>query len=448
IAMLNAYVGPDVFRDGVRRYMRAHAFGNTVDTDMWSVLQTVANKPILRIGRDFTRQEGLPLVCVSLTRQGLHLAELRFFADPAAAGASDAQHWAMPLSVWVPGGRPRQLLLEDTTNVPVRPPALVNAGQTAYARVLYPQAAFLALLNDTSSLAPVDRLGLMNDSLALGLAGYAPVGNAFAIAQELPPDADPIVWRRVTAMVTTLDRHYADTPARASFRAFARGLLSPVLARIGDEARGGEDANTAMLREDLTKTLGYLGDDAVIARARRNLKDGSGAAQQQRSAVEVAAEQADGTIFDLLLERARKSQDPLDKERLYEALGGVENPALALRMIAIALDSELPAGSNANVLSVLAENHPELVWSDAVPHLADPAVGMTKDEQWSLVAEVCARFADPARAAQVQAYVDRNVPADARRPFIGAIAAIHENARIAARVLPELDRWIARQEKR
>jgi len=38
ITMISAYVGDDRFREGVRRYMRAHAYGNTVDTDLWSVI--------------------------------------------------------------------------------------------------------------------------------------------------------------------------------------------------------------------------------------------------------------------------------------------------------------------------------------------------------------------------------------------------------------------------
>ncbi|MGH6879088.1 MAG: M1 family metallopeptidase, partial [Rhizomicrobium sp.] len=448
VTMLNAYIGRDAFRAGVRRYMRAHAFGNTVDTDLWRIMQTVAKKPILEIERDFTRQEGLPLISVSPLSGGLHLAEERFYTDPRSAAPGPAQHWTMPLSIAVPGAAAQDLLLADTANLPLRPPVLVYAGQTAYARVLYPQPAFLALLPGVPALAPVDQLGLMNDGLVLGLAGYAPLGNSFAVAQKLPVDADPIVWRRVAAITMTIDRHYTGTPARAAFRAFARGLLTPVLARIGDEARAGEDPDTPLLRDDLTKTLGYLGDEAVIACARRMAAAGSGTAEQQRAALEVAAEQADGATFDSLLDRARASKDPLDRERLYEALGGVEDPALARRLIAIALTGELPAGSNANVLSVLAENHPDLLWTDAVPHLADPAVGMTKDERWDLVTEIAGRLSDSARIPEVRAYVDRNVPADVLRPFAGAIAAIRQNARIAARVLPELDAWIANQEKR
>src|SRR5205085_4185193 len=62
IGMLEAYVGPAAFRDGVRRYMRAHAYGNTVDADLWREVQVAAGKPVLNIEADFTTQPGVPLI--------------------------------------------------------------------------------------------------------------------------------------------------------------------------------------------------------------------------------------------------------------------------------------------------------------------------------------------------------------------------------------------------
>jgi aminopeptidase N len=447
ITMLVAYIGPDGFREGVRRYMKKHAFGNTVDTDLWSIMQTVAKKPILSIEHDFTRQEGLPLICVSQPPAGLHLAELRFFntSRPGLQGA--AQSWTIPLSLAGSGVPIRQMLLSDTATLPLQPPVLVNAGQTAYARVLYPQSAFLTLLPEISGLAPVDQLGLTNDTVALGLAGYAPLSNFFTIAQKLPPDADPIVWRRVATLVTALDHHYTDTPSRAAFRGLARALLAPALTQIGEEPRTGENPNMPVLRDALTSTLGHLGDEAIIARSRQTLMSNTGSPDEQRTALDIAAETADAAEFDFLLDRARKAIDPLDKEQIYEALSGVADPVLAKRMLAIARTNEIPAGSAAGLISELAYQHPDLVWSEAVPHLADPGWGMAHDEQWSIVQAAAGELTDPDRIPEVQSYIDANVPADARRPFTGAIAAIRDNQRIATRVIPWLDHWIATQGK-
>ncbi|HTT82273.1 MAG TPA: M1 family metallopeptidase [Rhizomicrobium sp.] len=119
ITMLNAYIGADNFREGVRRYMKAHAFGNAIDTDLWSIMQTVAKKPILEIEHDFTRQEGLPLVCLSLPSAGVHLAEMRFFADARSGPQGAAQQWTIPLSLAAHGEPVEQILLKDTATLPL-----------------------------------------------------------------------------------------------------------------------------------------------------------------------------------------------------------------------------------------------------------------------------------------------------------------------------------------
>ena len=50
--------------------------------------------------------------------------------------------------------------------------------------------------------------------------------------------------------------------------------------------------------------------------------------------------------------------------------------------------------------------------------------------------------ADPQRIADLDAYVARSVPAEARRPFLSAAASIRQNVLYATKVLPEIDGWI------
>ena len=64
IRMLEGYVGEDAWREGVRNYMKAHAYGNTVSDDLWREVQAAAGKPILDIAHDFTLQPGVPMIRV------------------------------------------------------------------------------------------------------------------------------------------------------------------------------------------------------------------------------------------------------------------------------------------------------------------------------------------------------------------------------------------------
>ncbi|HEX7638796.1 MAG TPA: M1 family metallopeptidase, partial [Burkholderiaceae bacterium] len=99
IRTLEAYVGEDAFRDGVRRYLAAHAYGNTVTEDLWAALDQGSDHPVATIARDLTRQAGVPLVKELGARcRGDHteltLSQGRYATDADAAAAT---RWHVPV---------------------------------------------------------------------------------------------------------------------------------------------------------------------------------------------------------------------------------------------------------------------------------------------------------------------------------------------------------------
>src|SRR5262249_43812477 len=162
----NDYVGRSEFREGVRRYIREHAFGNTVDNDLWKVIQDAANKPILDIERDFTRRQGVPLIHVTQKGAMTILSEGRFAADPSTISKVAAQIWHLPITVKsLSTGELEKKVMSKPTQFALPVPVLVNAGQTAYARVLYSDAELAVLIQRMALLSSADQLGLLNDTL-------------------------------------------------------------------------------------------------------------------------------------------------------------------------------------------------------------------------------------------------------------------------------------------
>ena len=444
ITMINAYVGRDAFREGVRRYMRAHAFGNTVDSDLWTAMQTAAGKPILDIEHDITRQEGVPLVQVAATQTGVTLSEGRFANVPGTIASAPAQTWRLPISVETVGVNDvKGTVLSAPVTLAVASPALVNVGQTTYARVLYPQKGFDALASRFATLSSSDQLGLLNDTAALGFAGYERASNVLVLAKALPVRADPIVWQRVLSIFKTIDERYSDGPNRAAYRRFALAVLHPLSLSLGFSGTAGEDGNVEILRTSLNKREGAFGDEAVIAWARRTLASGAGSAADKRTALDVVAAQADTATFDALLAKAKAEKDPLEKQHSLQALAGVQDPALARRMVEIAFGDDPPAGAGPYLMEPISENHPDLAWTFGLPHLEDPKLPLENFIRWLIVSGLASNSSRSDRIAELQAYEERNVPVEARRPFLGAIAAIQENQIIAAKALPEIDVWIS-----
>jgi hypothetical protein len=185
-----------------------------------------------------------------------------------------------------------------------------------------------------------------------------------------------------------------------------------------------------------------FGDVAVIERERKIFASDSGTPAEQRTALSVVAAHADAGTFDTLVTRAQANSDPLQKQHVFTALAGVTDPELATRMAEIAMSDRIPAGGSPEIITRLAERHPDLVWKMVVPRLNDPALHLDKADRWVLAADVAANSADLQRIADLDAYVAKNVPAEARRPFLAATASIRQNQVYATKVLPEIDRWI------
>jgi len=262
----------------------------------------------------------------------------------------------------------------------------------------------------------------------------------FTLSVVIPREETAVSNMPIAAATSTAG--YAGRPDRAAFRAFALPLLDPVTARLGSSPQRAEGSNLAVLRDQLAEARGELGDPAVVRRARLRVSDGFGSPADQRAALTVAAEHADAGEFDRLLARARSTHDPLEKLHVYEALGTVENAALAARLIALAIGGEMPTGVNIDVLRRLAEGHPDLVWDTAVPRFAEPSAAIPESARRRLAMSIARQSSESRRIAELRAYAVHDVPADARKPFEGAIATIRQNVRIAQQVLPELDAYI------
>jgi len=442
ITMLEAYVGTIDFRDGVRAYMRKHAFGNTVDSDLWREIQAVADKPVLDIEHDFIRQAGVPLVRVESADRKWRLVVSRFAEDPDSLKSAPETRWRLPLAVGEPGEAPATIILNRTAVVTDSTP-LVNAGGTAYTRVAYPSAVAVALADRMARLEPMDQMTLMNDAWALGQSGYTPAQNLMSFMSKLPADTDPVVWDRAVRLLVIIDRVYGEGPSRSAFRKEALELLEPVARALGTAPRPGESPNAETLRSRVWSAQVRFGDVEALSRAKRIFTSGQGSTANQRTALDIVGLAADPGTFDALLARAKAAQDPQEKMRFLRAMSLATDPNLSARMVDIALGPDVPAGTGADLLAIAGEENPDSVWRALAPHLAKERLPLDQFDRWLVVPGIAAGSAEPARVDDIRRYGEQDMPADARRPVIAAIASIKLNARVRAAALPDIDRWVA-----
>jgi aminopeptidase N len=100
-------------------------------------------------------------------------------------------------------------------------------------------------------------------------AGRAEPSSYLALVANVGVDDRRPVWDQVVTVLSALNRLSRDRPERAEVQRYARAKLRPVLDRLGWDGGGSGDDDDTLLRSSLIWTLGDLGDEDVIAEARR-----------------------------------------------------------------------------------------------------------------------------------------------------------------------------------
>jgi aminopeptidase N len=448
IRMLEDYVGPDVFRAGVRRYIARHAYGNTVTDDLWREIDAVSpTRKITDIAHDFTRQAGVPLVSAELAGGELTLTQGRFGADEASKAP---RSWRTPVTV-SGFGEPWRTVVSAGKPVSHAAPQgaapLINAGQTSYFRSRYSPPLEAALIGRFGELSPDDQLGLVYDSRALGEAGYAPISDFLAIMAKAGDAGDPVVATTLAQQASAFDDLYKGQPGRTAWRAFARAALQPVLARVGWDKKPGEPDNDAILRKSVLNTLSQLDDPAVIAEARRRfdglLKDPNSLIGSARLTVlNIVAEHADAATWDQLHTLARDDHEVTDRTRLYGLLGSAKDPALADKALALALTKEPSTTDAPELIASVAGKFPDKAWAFAIAHRAEVDEMLEPTSRTTYFTNIASGSASPAMADKLEAFA-KTAPASAHGEVEKALATIRYRRQVAEKRLPEADRWVA-----
>ena len=456
IRMLENYVGEAAWRQGVANYIKENKYGNAVSDQLWAQVEKAAHKPVKAIAHDFTLQPGVPLIRVeSLSCKGgqtqVQLSQGEYSKDKPN---KQALRWRVPvLSQTVGAKEPVRAVISNgkaSMTLPGCAPALINAGQAGYYRVLYAPAAYQALAARFGQLAPVDQLGLMSDTWALGLAGLQPASDFLDLAQATPLDAPPQVWSKVAGVLDSL-RYYAHgNPQRtAAVARFALQRLSPVMQRIGWDAKPDDGAPQVLLREQLIRTLGDFGDTAVVAEARRRYQAAlAGDAKAlppelRRTVLYVVARQADAATWEQLHAAAKAEQSAIVKTEMYALLGAAMDPALAQRALALAISGEPAATDASHIISSVAEDNTELAFDFALANLERVNGILEPSSRGAFMARLASGSTEAATVGKLKAYADAHVAAAGRAPVNTAVSRIEFRVEAIRSRMPAVDAWLA-----
>ena len=245
LRMLERYLGAERFRDGVRRYLESHRFGNTETADLWDAIEAASGEPVRDIMDTWILQGGFPLVTVdgsgpggapTLTQAPFRYAPApgperhRLGVDGAGHRQDDRGHGDARALL---ADAPETLDLEDGPDAAI----VVNAGGSGFYRVRYAPELHRRL---------ADAPGRPRTSWNASTCSATP-GPSWSPSSPASTTSSPGRGARRRGGPRRLGPGHrgagasstapSTTTTRPLVAAYTRALLSPVLARLGWDGR-------------------------------------------------------------------------------------------------------------------------------------------------------------------------------------------------------------------
>ncbi len=452
ITMLENYAGEDVWRTGIRAYMKQHAYGNTVTNDLWSAVEKAGAKGLVAIANDFTQKPGIPLIKLTGARCAGGQTILQFQQGEYSRDRKGAAplSWNVPVVAHTVGAAPaRTIVTNGTGSVTLAGcgTALVNAGQAGYYRTLYTAPMLAALTRDFAKLDPIDQLGLLADQYALASGDYQGYAAALDLRNAVPANANSkVIAAAASSYGGNYDLFKGNAKVQAKIARMADARFAPVLARLGMKPKAGEPANDAILRNQLVSLLGSMGNAGVLAEAKRLFAslDTNPAAldgPMRTTWLGLIADKADKATWDKLHALAKAETNKQARSSLYSLLASPADAALAKAALDLAMTSEPGPTDSPAMISRVSYNHPELALDFALANTAEVEQMVDVSSRSRYVARLASGSSKPETMAKLEAYAGQYLTAASRKPVDQALSSIKSRIETEARSKPQIEAW-------
>jgi aminopeptidase N len=457
LRMLESFLGEDVFRDGIRRYMTAHKFSNSTTADLWNALSESSSQPVAEIAAGWTEQPGFPVVKVKRGEGGkVSLTQERFTINFRNA---PPLQWKIPLTYSVIGQAPVSLLMtgksEQLQNIPADRALKLNVKGAGNYRVEYDEPSWNLLLQALPNLGVEDRVNLLSDAWALVQADRAPVLRYFGLVEKLPSSIDLAEREQIINVLDFINRLLIGRPEREKFQAYARSILRPTFDALGWQPKAGEPATAGNLRASLINALGDLNDQEIVAGCRERFKKYLTNPQSLQPDLRppilaVVGRYADEATWNQLHELGLKTTSTEEKQNYYNALAGATDPRLVKKTLPIALTDELPTSRAIFLVSRVAResDHPDIAWDFAKANMKallakTDALGANR-----YAPSLFTFFSEDSRANELKAYGKTNLPTESATEVAKAVDEIQFRSEFKMRLAKQLTTWIDNQKSR
>jgi len=270
IHMLHEYLTPEKFRDGLRLYLKKHAYGNTDTVDLWSALEESSNKPVKSFMGAWTSKPGFPLVTARVSGNTATVIQERFFINPETT-ASKLETW--PLPTLSDAYNAPSLIKEEREIFSFESDQVfkLNRGQSGFYITTYNSEHLLELKKSVqaSKMPALDRLGLLSDLFETTKVGKTQLTDTMNFLEAFKDEANSAVWDIIGGGLAGLRGVLDDEELRELMKPYVIELTAKQLKRLGWESKKNESHFDQLLRPTIIGLAASADEPSVIKEALR-----------------------------------------------------------------------------------------------------------------------------------------------------------------------------------
>lgn len=355
IRMLSKYLGEDVFMEGIRRYLKKHAYGNTQTGDLWAALSDASGKDVERIADIWTKNIGFPVVTVTEGADNtIHVKQNRFLRTADVKPEEDKTLYPVFLGLRTKDGIDEELTLngrEANFKVPDMDFFKINADHSGIYRTSYTPERLQKLGENAKAglLSVEDRAGMIADTGALTAAGYGKTSGLLSLLKSFDTEPDFVVWDELTARVGAIRAAWVfeDQKTKDALKAFQRDLVSKKAHSVGWTFKQDDGHIEQQFKALLFGSAASAGDEKAKAAAFDMFEkfiagDRSAIHPNIRGGVYSVVLQYGGEKeYDAILKEYETAKNADERNVALRSLGRASDPALIQRSLAYALSKQV-----------------------------------------------------------------------------------------------------------
>jgi len=365
LAMFEAALSPEAFRDGVRAYLKRYAWSSATSADFIRALGEASGRggDTLAAFRGFIEQPGVPMIDVALhcTAQSAAVELVQRRLRPLGSGAEEEQ-WTTPACL----RHSRTTRCADihngaqTVELPEANacPAwlLANAGGKAHYVPRYDGATGEKLRAGAAALSASEMVSALVDARILSESGLMSLGEALAWADAGLGHPSPVARVFAIELLEKQREAWLSALDAAARRDILARRVRPLAAELGWDEREGESEDLRELRPRVMAFAAMVErTGALRARARELavawLADREAVpASTTHAVLDTAGRFADEDLYGSLA-GAIGTPDLRERHELIAALAKVRSPALRERALSLALEERVNGRDARDLLS-------------------------------------------------------------------------------------------------